>query len=160
MLVENFRYVDDKYGEGQGFILPQDEHRLGIPINTIIERLGISYQDYDQSITKAIRDKAIKYDPTNDTEDCLTIAENTFLFYNERTYLNQKNQWREKYPFLYDVALIVIASFVSIIATILISKFQNQKEQKEQIEVNNRQDSVIQSLQNTIKSIQVKDSIR
>lgn len=160
ILVENYRYADEKYGDGQGFFLPQDEYRLAVSVTDIINLLKISYKDYEQSITKAIRDKSVKYDTTIETEDCLTIAENTFLYYNERTYLNQKNQWKEKYPFLYDVILILTASSVSVITTITISKFQNQKEQKEQDEINSRQDSVIRSIENSIKSVQIKDSIK
>lgn len=159
MLVENYRDVDEKYGEGQGFFLPSEQHRLGIPINTIVEKLNISHQDYDEAITKAFRDHAVQHDKTNDVEDCITIAENTFLYYNERIYLNQKSQWKEKYPLLYDLIIIIVTAIISIIATVLISKYQRHKDQEEQNQINMRQDSIIKTLQNSLKEINTKEPI-
>lgn len=159
MLVDNYQEVDEKYGEGQGFFLPSEEHRLGIPINTIVEKLKIPYHDYDQAVTKAYRDKTVKRDDTNDVEECLTIAENTFLYYYERIYLNQKSQWKEKYPLLYDLIIIIVTAIISIITTVLISKYQRQKDQEEQNQTNMRQDSIIKTLQNALKEINTKEPI-
>lgn len=156
LLIENYNEVNEKYGDGQGFISPEDEHRISIPVNTIIERLKMSYQDFDRVITKALKDKALKYDTTHDFEECITLAENTRLFYNEEMYLNQKSNWKEKHPFLYDIILILVTAFISVITTLSVAKFQRVKEQDEQNKIDIRQDSLINKLADSLKVIQMK----
>lgn len=157
--MENYKAVDEKYGDGMGFIAPMDEYRLSIPVKDIVERLKISYEDYETVITQALRDKTVKPDENNDMEDCLVMAENTRLFYNEKTYL-KRISLKENNPLLYDAILILLAALVSIITTIGVGEWQRKKDLSDQDKINLRQDSTINNLKNLLNSIQVKDTLK
>ena len=153
LLVENYNAVQEKYGDGDGFIFPMDEDKIPIPVNTIIDRLKLSYKDFDTVITKAIRDKSLKYDDTNEVEQCITLAENSLLFYKERFYLNQKSEWKDRNPFAYQIIIILITAFVSIITTLSIAKFERRTESREQNKIDTHQDSLINNLIDSLQLI-------
>ena len=159
ILMENYKEVDAKYGDGDGmgFIAPIDEHRLSIPVKEIIKRLKISNDDYETAITQAFRDKTVKHDETNDMEDCLVMAENTRIYYNERTYLKRIN-FKESHPLLYDICLIAFGAAFSTFITIVGGSLQG-KDHQEQDKINLRQDSTINSLKSLLHAIEKKDSI-
>ncbi len=153
ILVENYRQIEQKFGEYAGFIAPMYEEYLLVPVSTITKQLKISYEDFEKVATKASKDKTIKFDENAEGE-CVTLGENTFLFYNEEIYLNQKDKWKDKHPFLYDIILILVTAFISVVTTLAVAKLQYTKEQEEQVQINNRQDSPINKLTNSIKVIQ------
>lgn len=151
LLVENFNAVKEKYGDGDGFIFPMYEDKIPIPVNIIMDRLKISYNDFDNVITKSIRDEALKYDDTNDAQQCITLAENTLLLYKEKFYLNQKSEWKDRNPFAYQIIIILITAFVSVLTTLSIAKFQRRTQSREQSKIDIRQDSLINKLIDSLK---------
>ena len=158
IIVDNYYEVEAKHGDGFGSVDPMWESELDVPVSLIVAKLKISYRDFDTVLSQAIRDKAIKYGTSDETQDCLTIASNTFLYYNERIYLNKGPKFKEKYPFVYDLIVIIITAAVSIATTLFVSRFQREKDQDFQAKKNAQQDSIITELKKTIITYKQQDS--
>jgi hypothetical protein len=143
ILVKNYNEVRDKYGDPD--IHESAYDKLEIPIEEIIKSLKISYPQFNQISTKAIRDRAFKIVENRHHTDCCMISSNTFLFYNEKVYLKDSRSFYQKSSFWTPILAGAIGACFTLVINSFFGNTKNKNRDAKQQMIEKRLDSLIQS---------------